>query len=71
MQVTTEHSASSSRPRRNRRRSSTEPTTQAETASPTGDHDPSLLLAALEEIEQKQRAIASILESGLLGHCLE
>jgi len=83
MHVSTERSASN-HPRRNRRSSLTKTTTQTEPpvacglswieamemASSSGDHDPSLLLAALEEIEHKQRAIASILESGLLGHCL-
>jgi hypothetical protein len=83
MHVSTDRSASHS-PRRNRRSSLTKSSAQAEPAvasglswteamemaNQSGGHDPLLLLAALEEIERKQRAIASILESGLLGHCL-
>ena len=34
-------------------------------------HDPTLLLAALEEIGSRQRAMEALLESGLLAHCLQ
>ncbi len=34
-------------------------------------HDPMLLLAALEEIESRQNALEVLLETGLLAHCLQ
>ncbi len=43
----------------------------AEAATRIEEHDPMLLLAALEEIECRQQAIEALRASGLLGHCLE
>ena len=34
-------------------------------------HDPMLLLAALEEIESRQNALEVLFETGLLAHCLQ
>ncbi len=36
----------------------------------TSEHDPTLLLAALEDIERKRLAIEALLDTGLLGQCL-
>jgi hypothetical protein len=36
----------------------------------TADHDATLVLAALEDIESRRAAIEWLLEAGLLGQCL-
>ena len=51
--------------------SSAAPQKTAEAATRIEGHDPMLLLAALEEIECRQKAIEALLASGLLGHCLQ
>ena len=43
------------------------PTMRSESAA---DHDATLLLAALEDIESRRAAIEWLLEAGLLGQCL-
>ena len=39
-------------------------------AESIAEHDPTLLVAALEDIESKRLAIEWLLDSGLLGQCL-
>jgi hypothetical protein len=80
MHTTTEHRSSktgrrSQRPSGSRRCTQPErsaaPQKTAEAATRIEEHDPMLLLAAMEEIECRQKSIEVLLTTGLLGHCLQ